>query len=345
MSNLSNFRYSLTHLACVGLAALSLSACGGSSDGAAWSGDSPSDTPQYQMATADPSPKFQAAATSTTKYFGYALVDCGYDDPFDAVAKTNYVTEVAAFSNFGQMCVFAPSDNIVSRLNIMSQNGMQAMLSVQAIFFAGTPDASVGSGTRFTLRSDYQARWSTFIQTNKLNQHASQIAAFYVADEPGWSGIPYQQLRAAADAVKASFPTVPTAIVEAPAALATLQVPTSIDWIGFDHYAIPNPETDPVFQAELALLKSKRSLPTQKILLVMDAQWFPFYGDAGYPESYMSTIAISYYNIAQANPDVIGIVGYAWPGGLDASGQKGTRELPQNVTDEHKRIGKLITGK
>lgn len=279
------------------------------------------------------------------RYFGYALVDCGFDDPTDTTTKTNYVTEVSPFSNIAQMSVFDPDENIIDRLQLMSQNGLKAFLDVHAIFFVGTPDVTQGSGMNFDIHPHYQQRWDNFVRNNNLLQSNSTIAAFYVADEPVWNGISFTELKRATDAIKSSFPSVPTAIVEAPGGIDALQVPASIDWIGFDRYAIPRPDTDPAFRSELTLLKSKRSRASQRIVLVMDAQWFPFYGDAGYPESSMATVATSYYNLAKLDPDVIGIIGYLWPGGFDDPQQKGTRNLPQNVIDEHMRIGKLITGK
>lgn len=345
MPTLPNTAYSYWKPALASIALALLASCGGGTDAGMTSAQSDAlvaDNEAQSTPKAMIDPKL---ATPAARYFGYALVDCGYDDPNDSSTKTNYVTEVAAFSNLGQMCVFAPTDNIIERLNLMSRNSMQAMLSVQAIFFAGVADAGTGSGLRFTLRPDYATRWASFMQTNKLAQNISKVGAFYVVDEPVWNGVSFQDLKTASDAIKASFPTVVTAIVEAAPALANLKVPTSIDVIGFDHYAIPDPQTDLVFQNELAILKSKRSAPWQKIMLVMDAQWLPFYGEAGYPESYMANVATSYYNIAKADPEIIAILGYTWPGGFGSPGQKGTRNLPQNVIDEHKRIGKIMTGK
>ena len=279
------------------------------------------------------------------QYFGYALVDCGFDDPLDNVTQTNYITEVASFTNIAQMCVFDPNENILGRLQLMSESGLKALLSVQAIFFVGTPDATQGGGMNYDIHPQYQARWDEFLRTNNLLESHAGIAAFYVVDEPIWNGVSFAELKLAADAIKASFPSVPTAIIEAPAGIAALQVPTSIDWIGFDHYAIAQPDSDLTFKNELTLLKSKRSRASQKLLLIMDAQWLPFYGAAGYTESYMAKVAASYFKLAQSDPEVIGIVGYLWPGGLDDPLQKGARNLPQIVIDEHMRIGKLITGK
>jgi hypothetical protein len=347
-----NHRF-LRSLSCSTLAAMMVAACGGGSGESDISASAVSDVVPVKAEMILPSKikaQLSASASSSAtasplKYFGYAAVDCGVTDPNDAVSKTNYVTEVAAFSNFAQMCAFDPADNIVSRLQLMSQNNVQAMLSIQAIFFYGVPDATQPSGMKFSLFPNYKARWNTFIANNSLAQHTAQIAAFYIVDEPVWNGVSAQDLKTASDTVKASFPSVPTTLIESAPGIAYLQVPTSIDWIGFDHYAIANPQTDLVFQAELALLKSKRSTSSQKILLTMDAQWLPFYGASGFPESYMSNVVTSYYNIAKANPEVIGIIGYTWPGGLDSAQQKGTRDLPQNVLDENVRVGKLITGK
>lgn len=290
-------------------------------------------------------PAVPDAERASLRYFGYALVDCAFDDPLDADRSTSYVSEVAPFTNIAQLCVFDPAENIQGRLALMSQHRIRALLSVQAIFFVGTPDSAQGSGTKFTLHPQYRARWEAFVRNNDLLQQNSAIAAFYIADEPVWNGIAYADLKAAADIVDASFPGIPSAIIEAHASLADLQVPESVDWIGFDHYAIPRPAEDPGFRRELALLKSKRSHPSQRIVLVMDAQWLPFYGEAGYPESHMATVARSYHDMARADPEVIGIIGYLWPGGLDHPQQKGVRNLPQSVIAEHRRIGRSITGK
>ncbi len=281
----------------------------------------------------------------TLRYFGYALVDCGFDDPQDNKAQTNYVAEVASFTNIAQMCVFDPDERIADRLELMAESGVKALLSVQAIFYVGTPDTTQGSGMNFDLHPQYQARWDSFVRTNNLLQRSSMLAAFYVADEPVWNGISSAELKAASDTIETSFPSVPSAIIEAPGGIVALQVPASIDWIGFDQYAIPAPDSDPAFRKLLAVMKSKRSRESQKIVLVMDAQWLPFYSDAGYSESDMAAVATSYYDLAVSDPEVIGIIGYLWPGGLDDPRQKGTRNLPQGVIDEHRRIGKLIARK
>lgn len=315
--------------ASVALAAILMCACGGDS-----------------YAEQGPQQRLLAESVETpARYFGYAVVDCGYDDPLDSEVRTNYVSEVASFTNIGQMCAYDPSDNIVARLQFMTDNGMQAILSIQGIFFEGRPDATQGSGMKYTLYPNYLSRWNAFVSKNNLSQHISKIGTFYVVDEPGWNGVSTQALKIAADTIKASFPTVPVAISEAASKISSLTIPSSVDLIGLVHYAVPNPDTDPAILSELAQLKAKRTSTAQKIFLVMDAQWLPFYGEAGYPETYMASIATAYYNLAISDPEIIGIFGYTWPGGMDDSQQKGTRNLPESVIAEHIRIGKLITGK
>lgn len=334
------------------LLATGLCACGGGGGAPTNSQVSPAPstaTPQPQQVPTSTSalqtPAPNSSAAGTTKYFGYALVDCGFDDPLDLEVKNNYVTEVAAFSNIAQMCAYDPADNLVSRLKLMSDNGIQAILSVQGIFFEGKPDATQGSGMKFTLYPNYLDRWNNFVHNNNLTQQVAHIAAFYIADEPNWNGISNAELQIAADAVKSTFPTLPIAMSEAATNISTLVVPNSVDWIGLVHYAIPSPDTNSTFKNELSLLKSKRTNSSQKIFLAMDAQWLPFYGAEGFSESYMASVATSYYNLASSDPDVIAIIGYTWAGGFDSPQQKGVRELPSNVLAEHMRIGKLITGK
>ncbi len=59
----------------------------------------------------------------------------------------------------------------------------------------------------------------------------------------------------------------------------------------------------------------------------------------------MAKVNFHYFELAKSDPEVIGIIGYIWAGGLDSPDHRGIRDLPQTVIDENKRIGKAITGK
>ncbi len=293
-----------------------------------------------------PLPAEAPTAPSAMQQFGFAGVDCGHDDPLDNAAVSDYLPEVAAFSSTAQVCVYAPDEPLQARLDKMAQRQVGAFLSVQAILFESAPDATVGGGTRVRLRADHAARWRQFVDGSGLRQRRTNLTAFYLVDEPTWHGVPASELRRAAELVKAEFPDVPVALIEAAPALASLQVPEAVDWIGFDHYAVPRPDTDPVYLGELALLKSKRSRAAQKVLLVMDAQWLPAYGQAGYSEADMKAVASRYAALAEhERADMAGMLGYLWPGGLDEPAQKGARDLPESVRQEYARIGRALTGK
>ncbi len=279
------------------------------------------------------------------KYFGFTLVDVGWDDPTDASVKTNYVDEVAAFSNVADILVVNPTDVIQSRVQLMSQNNMKAIIHVSELFFYYTGSGG-SSGSLYDLRSDYQSRWDTFILTNNISINNSLIQSLYLGEEPTWNSISFLELKLAADYIKSTVPTIPIMIIEAYPVINSLQVPTTVDWVGFDHYFIEDPNNSTEFLNELAVLKSKRSTTTQKIILVLDAHYIASqHGAMGITESEMASVATSYYKLALKESDVIGLLGYFWPGGFDDPSSKGARGLPQASKDEYNRIGKLITGK
>ncbi len=280
------------------------------------------------------------------KYFGFTLVDVGWDDPLDTITKINYIDEVAAFSNVADILVVNPTEDIIPRMQLMSNNHMKSILHLNEIFFeyvgVGGP-----SGALYDLRPDYQTRWNTFVSTNSLSTNHSLVHAFYVGEEPTWNSISYLELKAATDYIKATIPQVSILIIEAYPIINSLKVPTTVDLVGFDHYFIKDPKNNSVFLNELSVLKSKRSSQNQKIVLVLDAHFIStiHLDFGGIKELEMKDIATGCYNLAQSDPDVVGILGYFWPGGFDDPLAKGARELPQNAKDEYIRIGKIITGK
>ena len=290
-------------------------------------------------------PRSSAPTRKHLEHFGFALVDCGFDDPLDGVVKTNYADEVAPFSNIAHLCVFQPTDSIGGRLATFAALQMRAILSIESLFFTLVPDFGSPSGFRLTLRGDHLARWQQFIALNGSVIDEDTVAAFYLADEPFWNSCPAADLQAVADLVEASHPRIATMIVEAAPALASLVVPTSVDWIGFDHYGVFDPGSDATYLGELDLLKSRRSSTHQRVLLIMEAQWFPAYGTFGVTEDDLGAVALNYYALGQSDPAVIGLIGYLWPGGFDAPDQEGARELPASVQAVYAFLGRQIAGK
>src|SRR5665811_2246433 len=90
------------------------------------------------------------------------------------------------------------------------------------------------------------------------------IQAFYMGEEPTWNGISYEDLKSATGYVDQQFPAIPIMLIEAYPILDRLQVPESVDWIGFDHYFVKDPNSDPDYQQEWNIIKSKLSSPHQR---------------------------------------------------------------------------------
>jgi len=102
------------------------------------------------------------------------------------------------------------------------------------------------------------------------------------------------------------------------------------------------PATDKSYLANLATLKSKLSAPHQTIWLTIDDNWIPLYGTYGYTPEMMASVIQEYYDIAAAEQQCAGLVGYMWPGGFDYPEQLGVRDMPQNAKDLNVKIGRMI---
>ncbi|GLR18414.1 hypothetical protein GCM10007940_30300 [Portibacter lacus] len=272
-------------------------------------------------------------------------MDVFFDDPTDDDPKTNYASEVFEMSNLADILVFAPDQNIISNLEIMDGFQMKAYLHLNEIFFELKETGGDKSGVINGLRSDYQERWTEFVNVNHIEENQKYIQAFYMGEEPFWNGISFEELKEACDYVKADFPNVKIMMVEAPGAIDEMMVPESVDWVGFDHYFIKDPTSNQEFQEEFELLKTKCT-NGQQIIVVMDSHFLPLYHRlGGIKKSTLDEVARNYYALADSDEMVVGIIGYFWPSGFDLENSTGARGLPQHVKNEYIRIGKAITGK
>ncbi len=279
------------------------------------------------------------------KYFGYTLIDVFWDDPTDNSDKTNYIDEIHEFANIADILVVDPTDNIVDRINVFGSYNVQAILHLSEIFFEQKSVGGDLSGVIYGLRGDYQERWDNFITTNNLLLNSEKISCLYIGEEPAWNGISEVDFTLACDYAKQTIPNVPILNVEAFAAINQLYTPNSVDYVGFDHYFLKQPSQNSEFQLEYSTLKDKMK-SHQKIMLIMDAHWIKnFHGSSGISKNDMDFIARDYYNMANQDTSVVGIIGYFWPSGFDFKNSIGARNLPEHILDEHKNIGKVITGK
>lgn len=280
------------------------------------------------------------------KYFGFTLIDTYWDDPTDTETKTNYINEVAGFSNMADILVVNPSDNIIERVTTMNILHVKSILHLNEIFFEQVGTSSP-SGVEYDLRSNYQDRWNQFLDINQLQLNKDKIQCLYIGEEPTWNGIGYNELKSATDYVKSTLPDISIMIIEAYPAIDQLQIPNSVDWVGFDRYFIKNPQTAEDFIGNLNVLKSKFSTNTQKLVLVMDAHYISqlhgTYGGIALNE--MEEVANNYYALAKSEQKTIALLGYFWPSGFDNSNSIGARNMPNNVLQNYIRIGKEITKK
>ena len=286
------------------------------------------------------------AAPSRLGSFGFVAVDCRFDDPYDAPqGARDYVEEVGAFTNVAHTCVFAPTDDLHERLAKQAAHGMRALLHVESVLFTQVPDPTAPTGLRDALVPGAQENWQRFVTLNADVLDSAHVASFYLVDEPYLNHLPPADFDAAVAIVAATHPSIPRSFVEAWSALDGMHVPLGIDWLGFDDYQIADPSRDPRYLGSLAKLKAARSRPDQRLMIIMDAQWTPTYpATAGLLPGDMAQVAERYLDLARSEPDTVALIGYVWPGGLDA-GQLGARELPDNVQAVYRRIGKDITGK
>lgn len=275
-------------------------------------------------------------------YFGFTAIDCYYDDPLDASSITNYISEVDTFSNIAHMCVYDYTDNVVARINTMNSYCVNPILHIQDIFFQ-IVDTLAPSGVNYDLYPNFTNRWTTFMTTNSSVIDPDKIGCFYIADEPFWNGISLSDMDTVTALLKNAFPTIPLLMVEAYMTVDSMQVPQAMDWIGFDRYGTFDPQFDSAFLDNLDTLKSKLSSPNQKIMLIIDDQWFPDYLTyLGWTQDTIADVVQNYYDLAVSDTSVIGLIGYIWPGGLDGPTHRGVRNMSSAVINKNVEIGQLI---
>jgi len=267
---------------------------------------------------------------SHLKYFGFAITDCG----------TNYTNQVDDFVNLIDMC---PADlsNLETRVssNIMNEN--KVLIHLQALFINAIADASSPSGFRYELLDNYEALFSEWAENNAFLS-SETVAAFDFADEPAWNQMNMTDLAIVAARIKVSFPNIPLMVIEAPDVINQLIITNDIDWVGFDRYATIDPKNDLEYLQRLNLIKSKRTNPNQKLVLIMESQWLDFYTEAGFEESILIDMANSYYALAKSETDVIALISYLLPSGFDAPDQKGYFDLLPEVKTTIRDIGSQI---
>lgn len=266
-------------------------------------------------------------------FFGYVAVACGHDDPFDKTDKSDYSDEVAGFTNANHVCL--PSNtSLWAKTLARTAAQYDPVLSVEVLFDFGP----TGSGPDGAVS---QALWKIFTKALADSGVPAERIFFYLADEPTLRGIPAEQIARASRIVKRHYPNARTMLVEAYREEGPLAVPASVDLLGFDAYAIADPGAEPLY---VAYLNSMRRLmhPEQRLVIILDAQHTPVHANAGLSANDMGEVARATYAFAKAQPDVAGILGYTWAGGIDNLEERGVRDLPEPVRAIHEEIDRTI---
>ena len=273
----------------------------------------------------------------TLRHFGYAAVACGHDDPHDATAKSDYIDEVAGFSNIAQVCPDGDPAVTADRLRRADAAGLAPLLLVEPAFFARK-----GASLAALPPDESAAIWAILSEGITRSGVDPSRIIFYVVDEPAHFGLPPADVDAAARAVRADYPSSPLLVIEAWNEAGPPPVSPEIDYWGFDVYGVPDPAAEPRYGAFLDAAKATMR-PGQKLVLVMEAMHHTaIHPDTTEGRESLAGIARAYHAYAVARGDVAMILAYAWAGGIDGPAERGIRDLPQKVQDAHRSIGKAI---
>jgi len=272
---------------------------------------------------------FEAAAID---YFGYAHTE-------------GVGAQVAPWSNVGHFLVEDPTFDYTGQINHWKVvYGMKSIVELTHVFMPGR----TGS-----LYPDWQDRWQSFVAVNQRRLKPEFVAAFLVVDEPLLRGLTWAQTDELVRTVKASFPDVPTAIVENAGRVGDLPpLPPELDWVGLDAYGVADPSADPWYLSRVDSLRT-RMLPAQRLVVVGDGWFGPPQLAAGLRPCDMAEVAWSYFRLA-VEQDAVALVFFLWKSDVireevpDAVGSDQFDRCSfcaRRPIDVHRVIGALVTGK
>ena len=271
------------------------------------------------------------AANTHLQYFGFT----------GGCETETYVQETAPFSN---VCMIDIQDERLLDHEWVTKMMVREMRLVVATHTTFYEQVEVPGHQRaaFDLRADFRQRWQEAIAGKERALYAL-AAFFYVADEPGWTGISRSELAAAHEEIKQSVPRARTVtsfnrMLEI-AWFEGQDVPT--DAVSYHQYGVFDPRVDPDYQANVAIIKSHA--PGKEFFYTLDSWWNRSrHGGEGLAPEDMAEVTRNYYLMASEDPDAIGLVGFHWPSFAEGTG---ARDLPRNVKWQYWSIGSQITGK
>jgi hypothetical protein len=168
-------------------------------------------------------PAYNSMPNSQPKLFGY------YASAMEGVGAGNYIAEMNGHANL----VFIQSGDIRQKLKLAESQNLKAIVSLTGFLF----DSSYKLHNHWKDSLD-----AVFASTDSFMQ---TIAAYYVLDEPYWTGarkgVSYSAMYTALQTVglylKQHHPETPIAVIfSAPEANGGVPIPESFDWFGVDCY-------------------------------------------------------------------------------------------------------------
>jgi hypothetical protein len=273
-------------------------------------------------------------AEGNLRYFGYAGIECGWDDPQDDSAKTSYSDEVAGFTNLNMACVDADPAVTAERMQRVAENGATVLLNIQPALFRA-------EGRDLHPQPEREVLWALVEQGVSASKVPLERIVLYVVDEPSLHGLTAADVSEAAQFLRGKWPDMRLMVVDARLENGPGPIPAELDYWGFFDYFHADPGADADYVAYLD--RAAQALhPGQSLVLVMDAMHTPYHAETGLPAESMADIALAYERLALATPKVTALMAYAWAGGIDQGWELGVRDLPPTVRATHESIGRRI---
>jgi len=184
--------------------------------------------------------------------------------------------------------------------------------------------------------------WPLYLQAIRDSGVDPARLILYLVDEPTLRGIDPARVSAAAR-VRVDVPQAELLLVEACRIEGPPPIPPELTLWGLDCYTIPDPANTYYLMAFLnAALWSLHD--GQRTVLAMDADHTSYHQAAGLAREDMADIARIYADLALSTPQVVGMIGYTWPGGIDNLHERGLRNLPPELIEAHREVGLLLLG-
>ena len=222
---------------------------------------------------------------------------------------------------------FVNTDSSLCSITKAANNGLQAVVNVGDVFLR-----CVGGGC---IRPDYQESWDNYADKIDRFVKDGDVLGFYPFDEPFMWDIPIRDQELVLDTIKERFPDTQIWVTFAFFSVNPLmEIPYDYDVIAIT----PDYGSFSVNDYAEHINKLKWALqPWQKIIITGDGLSFNENPTEKEQEK-KAKIAFDYFELAQCDPDVIGIWAFLWP---DFNNWSGVESMPI-VEDAFSEIGKNI---